>query len=122
MQSRAVDDSGNLETPSSGVTITVDPPTTYTIFSPSTVPGTVDVGPDQSVELGVRFTADVNGSIKGIRFYKSSNNTGTHVGSLWSSSGALLASATFAGETASGWQQVNFSSPVNVTSGTVYVA
>lgn len=30
--------------------------------------------------------------------------------------------ATFAGETASGWQQVLFSSPVPITSNTVYVA
>ena len=122
LQSRAVDDSGNLETPSSGITVNVASPTTYTIFLPGTVPGTVDVGPDQAVELGVKFTADVNGTIKGIRFYKSSNNTGTHIGNLWSSSGALLASAAFTGETASGWQQVNFSTPVSVTGGTVYVA
>ena len=36
--------------------------------------------------------------------------------------GTLLATATFANETASGWQEVNFSSPVNVTAGTTYVA
>ena len=40
---------------------------------------------------------------------------------LWSSAGTKLATATFAGETASGWQQVNFTSPVNVTANTVYV-
>jgi len=50
------------------------------------------------------------------------NNTGTHIGSLWSSTGALLARATFTGETASGWQQVNFSSRVAITANTVYVA
>jgi hypothetical protein len=43
------------------------------------------------------------------------------VGHLWSSSGALLASATFTGESGSGWQQVNFSSPVSITANTVYV-
>jgi hypothetical protein len=43
-------------------------------------------------------------------------------GDLWSSSGTLLATATFSGETASGWQQVNFSQPVVVTAGTTYVA
>ncbi|HEU5235108.1 MAG TPA: DUF4082 domain-containing protein [Terriglobales bacterium] len=122
LQSRAVDDTGNLESPSSGVTVTVPEPSALTIFSPSAVPGILDVGPDQAVELGVKFTADVNGSIKGIRFYKSTSNTGTHIGNLWSSSGALLGSATFSGETASGWQQVNFATPVKITSGTVYVA
>ena len=38
------------------------------------------------------------------------------------SSGTLLASATFTGETASGWQQVNFSTPVAITANTTYVA
>ena len=38
------------------------------------------------------------------------------------SSTPLLASATFTNETASGWQQVNFSVPVQITAGTVYVA
>src|SRR5207248_9264418 len=30
--------------------------------------------------------------------------------------------ATFTNETASGWQQVNFSSPVSITAGTTYIA
>ncbi len=46
----------------------------------------------------------------GIRFYKGVANTGTHMGALWSSTGAKLANVTFSGETASGWQQANFSS------------
>jgi len=71
------------------------------------VPTIADAGPYSSLELGVRFRADSSGYITSIRFYKSAANTGTHVGNLWSSSGALLASATFIGETASGWQQVN---------------
>ena len=45
---------------------------------------------------------------------RATGNTGTHVGNLWSASGALLARATFSAETASGWQQVNFASPVPV--------
>jgi len=64
----------------------------------------------------------VNGSITGIRFYKGSGNTGTHVGNLWSASGTKLASVTFGSETASGWQQANFATPVAITAGTVYVA
>jgi hypothetical protein len=74
------------------------------------------------VELGVKFRSDVAGSITGIRFYKASANTGTHVGNLWTSTGTLLATATFTGETASGWQQVNFATPVSITTNTVYVA
>ena len=73
------------------------------------------------MEVGVKFRSDVAGKILGVRFYKASTNTGTHVANLWSSAGTKLATATFAGETASGWQQVNFTSPVSVTANTVYV-
>ena len=34
----------------------------------------------------------------------------------------LLATATFTNETASGWQQVNFSTPITIAAGTTYVA
>jgi hypothetical protein len=101
--------------------LTVTGPT-VSIWAATATPGTVDHGADSPVELGVKFRSDVNGTIKGIRFYKASTNTGTHVGSLWTSTGTLLASATFSGETASGWQQVNFSSPVSITANTTYVA
>jgi hypothetical protein len=75
-----------------------------------------------SVELGVKFQVDVSGFITGIRFYKGTTNTGTHVGHIWSSNGTSLATATFANETASGWQEVTFSSPVPVAAETTYVA
>jgi hypothetical protein len=93
-----------------------------TIWAVTAAPGTIDNGVDSAVELGVKFRSDVSGSIIGIRFYKASTNTGTHVGNLWTSTGTLLASATFTGETASGWQQVTFASPVPITANTVYVA
>jgi hypothetical protein len=70
----------------------------------------------------VKFQASTNGLIDGILFYKGSLNTGTHVADLWSASGTLLATATFTNETASGWQQVNFSSSVPITAGTTYIA
>ncbi len=34
----------------------------------------------------------------------------------------MLATATFTGETGSGWQQVNFANPVAITAGATYVA
>ncbi len=70
----------------------------------------------------MKFTSELAGTVTGIRFYKAAANTGTHIGSLWTSTGTLLASATFTNETASGWQQVNFSTPVAITAGTTYVA
>src|SRR5260221_11684876 len=93
-----------------------------TIWPGTTVPATLDNGASGPLELGVSFKSDVSGTITGIRFYKSSANTGTHMGRLWGSNGALLASVTFTGETASGWQQANFSTPVTIAANTVYVA
>jgi hypothetical protein len=95
---------------------------TATLFSPGATPSIVTVSDPNAVNLGVKFQASTNGTITGIRFYKGPQNTGTHIGALWSSTGKLLASATFANETASGWQQVNFSSPVSITANTTYIA
>ncbi|GAA3723012.1 hypothetical protein GCM10022399_44240 [Terrabacter ginsenosidimutans] len=107
---------------SSAVTPVAVSCTPCTIWTPSTVPSTIDQGDTNSTELGTKFKSDVNGQITGIRFYKGSGNTGTHVGSLWTSTGTKLASATFTNETATGWQQVSFASPVTISAGTVYVA
>ena len=92
-----------------------------TIFGTAT-PATIDSGDGHSVEAGVKFTSEVAGSVTGVRFYKATTNIGTHIGSLWSASGTLLATATFTGETASGWQQVNFATPVAIAANTTYVA
>jgi hypothetical protein len=93
-----------------------------TIWNPSLIPAQIDSRDRNAVELGVRFQADVEGVISGIGFYKARTNTGTHVASLWSNTGTLLAQATFHAESASGWQQVNFSTPVPISANTIYVA
>jgi hypothetical protein len=93
-----------------------------TIWSASTTPGTAAYPDNAAIEVGVKFRSDSDGFVKGVRFYKGSGNTGTHIGNLWSRTGTLLASATFTNETASGWQQVNFAGPVAITANTTYVA
>ena len=113
--------SGPASEHSNAVTPTAPPPAPDTIFGSAT-PATIDSEDGNAVELGVKFSSEVAGSVTGVRFYKASTNTGTHVGSLWSASGTLLASATFTGETGSGWQQVSFSTPVAITANTTYVA
>jgi hypothetical protein len=82
----------------------------------------VDGGDDGAINLGVKFTADVDGTITGLRFYKAATNTGSHTATLYSSGGSVLAETTFTGETGSGWQSVSFATPVPVTAGTTYVA
>ncbi len=108
IETRATDDSGNLETPSDAETVNVACP--CSLFGSQTPP-TPDAGDASAVEVGMKFTSDVSGTISGIRFYKSTANTGTHIGSLWTASGQLLAQATFTDETASGWQNVTFADP-----------
>jgi hypothetical protein len=85
-------------------------------------PATVDAGDGSSAVLGVKFTSDVAGSVTGVRFYKASANTGTHVGALWAADGTELASGTFTGETGSGWQTLTFATPVPIAADTTYVA
>jgi hypothetical protein len=110
---------------SNGLTFTVTsstPGCPCTIWNPGSAPSVPDGGPDSSVELGVKFRSDVDGFINGIRFYKATANTGTHVANLWSLTGTLLATATFNNETSSGWQEVSFASPVPVNADTTYIA
>jgi Domain of unknown function (DUF4082)/Bacterial Ig domain len=120
IRSRAVDDSLNLEAPGPGVSVTVSATTSVNLFSGT--PSVVTENDAHAVELGVKFQTSQAGTVSGIRFYKGPQNTGTHVGNLWSATGTLLASTTFINETASGWQQANFSNPVSLTVGATYIA
>lgn len=117
------DASSPMQTSGNTFTIVVSTqPQVLSIWPNTATPVVADQGPDSSVELGIKFQSDVDGTLSGIRFYKAVANTGTHIGTLWASDGTELASATFANESASGWQQVNFSTPVSITSNTVYIA
>ena len=115
---RATDDSGNFPATPTIVPLTATGP--YTVYGAQT-PKTADSGDASAVELGQRFAPSASGLVTGVRFYKSTANTGVHTGSLWDSTGALLAQVTFSNETASGWQTASFSTPVSVTSGHGYV-
>ncbi|MCA2410341.1 N,N-dimethylformamidase beta subunit family domain-containing protein [Rhizobium leguminosarum] len=121
IRSRAVDDNVNLETPSAGRTVTVSGPS-YTSLFGSATPAVVNTNDTSAVELGVKFQTSLAGTVTGIRFYKGNLDTGTHTGSLWSSTGTQLATLTFTNETASGWQTAYFTSPVSLTVGQTYTA
>jgi methionine-rich copper-binding protein CopC len=95
--------------------------TNVSIWQPNATP-TLDADQDnRAIELGLRFQAEVNGYVTGVRFYKGAGNTGTHVGRLWTNDGQLLGSVTFADESATGWQQATFGTPIAVTAGTTYL-
>ena len=106
----------------SQVTVTVNAASTSTTIFTTQTPAGPTENDALALELGVKFRTNMAGSITGIRFYKTTGNSGTHTGELYSSTGTRLAQAIFTGETATGWQQVLFSSPVAITAGTTYVA
>jgi hypothetical protein len=120
IKTRAVDDSANIETVGAGRTVNVS--CVCSLWGTSFTPTPIDTSDPSAIEVGVKFRSDTFGTVDGVRFYKVAANTGTHVGSLWAADGTRLAQATFGGETATGWQSVSFSSPVQIQPGTTYVA
>jgi len=93
---------------------------TLSVWSTSTTPANLAAADSGSVELGMRFTSSVAGTVTGLRFYKSATNLGTHTGNLWDSAGNNLATGTFVNESASGWQSLQFTAPVAITPNAVY--
>jgi hypothetical protein len=126
IRSRAIDDSGNAQATPTQINVTVISPPAPTcpcnVWASSTTPANPLENDGDAVELGLKFRSDTNGFISGVRFYKGgAANGGTHVGHLWTSAGALLGTANFASETASGWQQALFQNPIPITANTTYV-
>jgi len=119
---RAVDDSVNLGTPTTPVSITVKPALTDSFFNFSDTPSTMFNVDARSVELGMKFTSSATGKITGIRFYKPAQILGDRVAHLWSSDGTLLGTATFNDMSYSGWQTATFETPITISPGTTYVA
>jgi len=91
------------------------------LWAPAAVPGTPAANVSQPTQLGLRFDSNVPGYVTGVRFYKSSKNTGSHTGYLWTATGTLLGSVIFTNESASGWQQANFAAPIAIQPNTMYV-
>ena len=114
---RATDDSANIGAVTSR---DLDVRCSCSVFG-ATVPPIAASDDGSAAELGLRFTPTVDGFASGVRFYKGAGNGGTHVGSLWSTSGQQLATVTFTNETATGWQSASFSQAVALTAGTTYV-
>lgn len=118
---RAIDDSCNIGQPAT-ITVTATPrDVPCSIWPESILPAVPASGDASTVEVGVKFRATEAGFIGGLKFYKGTGNNGTHVGHLWSSTGAKLAEATFVSETSVGWQTVQIPS-VPVAANTTYVA
>ncbi|HVT60333.1 MAG TPA: DUF4082 domain-containing protein [Thermoanaerobaculia bacterium] len=111
-----------------GANFWVDPvfiptaPLRFSLWSDETPAATPPHTDPAEVEVGVKFEAEVDGYVAGIRFYKHALNSGAHTGSLWTADGRELASGAFTQESACGWQTMTFDQPVKIAAGATYVA
>jgi hypothetical protein len=118
---RGIDDSLNVGAVTT-VNLTVGPQQCpCSTFTANDTPANIDSFDPNPNELGAKFRVTTTAQVLGVKFYKAGANTGTHVGKLWSSSGKLLASGNFTGESASGWQTMTFASPVSIGANTTYI-
>ncbi len=115
------DASGNPATFTWSFTTDLDA-TVLRLFPSNLTPAVLSDPDTDGIELGVKFTPSVNGTVVGVRYYAGPGNIGTHTGALWSSSGSELARVTFPTSSGVGWQVASFTTPVAVTAGTTYVA
>ncbi|HEX6257853.1 MAG TPA: DUF4082 domain-containing protein [Candidatus Saccharimonadales bacterium] len=85
-------------------------------------PYNTNVGDSSAINVGVKFEVRGAPYVQGVKFYKTTANTGTHIAHLYDvTTSTDLASATFTSETSSGWQSVNFGSNVQVRDDHVYM-
>ena len=120
LMARATDDSANLGSATSA-TIRVGgsrscPCSLFGDLAPAQA-----TDENQAIELGVRFRADVDGFLTGLRYYGAASSA-PRIGHLWTEGGTQLASATFVGDSLLGWHTVALSPAVRVTKDTTYVA
>jgi hypothetical protein len=120
--SRAVDTHGNREVASAGIEVmVVEPPQSVSFWSTDDRP-TTSLKSSQPLELGMKFRTTTAGQVTAIRYYHGSLvDTSRHVGHLWSESGELLASVSFAPAASAGWQVAQLNAPVELTAGAMYV-
>ena len=101
--------------------LSASPSTTTSIFTNQT-PVSQTANDGHGFNAGLKFRSAVSGNITGLKFYKTTGNTGTHTGGLYNNAGVLLGSVTFSGETSTGWQTASFTSPIPITANTTYTA
>lgn len=85
------------------------------------VPAQVNQADNTAYSLGLKFQTTVDGYLKGIRFWKDSNESGTHVGKIWAINGTLLRAVDFTNETSSAWQNQLFPQQLFINANTTYL-
>ncbi|MBL0334033.1 MAG: DUF4082 domain-containing protein [Chitinophagaceae bacterium] len=90
-------------------------------YGPGVTGGSQNVD-NTSTELGMKFHASVNGTISGIRFYKTGTDVLNYTGSIWlNGNTTALATGAYTSDNTNGWKQIDFASPVSITAGTTYI-
>jgi Domain of unknown function (DUF4082)/Bacterial Ig-like domain len=89
-----------------------------TLLTPSDLPFATPAG---TYELGVKVRVDVPLQLSALRYYRGAQETGNHVGKVWTAGGQLLEQVGFDHESASGWQQQALPTPLELQPNTVYV-
>jgi hypothetical protein len=120
LMARATDDSANLGS-STSATVRVGGSRSCPCNLFGDLAPTQSTNDNQAIEVGVRFRADVDGFVTGLRYYGAASSA-PRVGHLWTEGGTQLASATFVGDSLVGWHTVSLSPAVRVTKDTTYVA
>lgn len=126
IRTRAVDDSGNIGAVTTSNTVragagTQCPCSIFTAPGASWAPKVANQADTKSVEVGMRFRANRDGLVTGVKFYKGSLNTGKHEVSVWSTNGDRIGAGIAINESSSGWQTVKLGEPVPVKANTTYV-
>ena len=126
IRTRAVDDSGNIGAVRVSKTVragagTQCPCSIFTAPGASWTPKVANQADTRSVEVGMRFRANRDGKVTGVKFFKGSLNTGSHEVSVWSTNGDRIGAGTAINESSSGWQTVRLAEPVPVKANTTYI-
>jgi hypothetical protein len=111
----AADDTWTFTTGSAGCPCSVWDPA-------STRPAIADTGDGSAVELGVKIPQRCQWIHHRPAVLQERGEHWAARRQSLASDGTLLGSATFTSETASGWREVSFSTPIAITVNTVYVA
>lgn len=99
------------------------PVASYSIWTDVTKPVSLPDSDARPVVLGVKFATAQPGKVTAIRYYKIDASTeGSAEGTLWDSTGQVLAKAKFSSRDGIGWKTATLSSPIAIRPGSSYVA
>ncbi len=109
-----------ISSPSATTVFTVDTRRPVSLFDKIPKP---EYRVDRSVEIGLKFSTSVDGTLTGLRFYKApTDRSSKHSGSVWNEGGTQLARLEFTLDpNSSGWQTATFPTPVSIIAGQKYI-